>query len=226
MLRLHERIPTKFAKWAPLSLMLIFPVLGELYHLVNKLPAEVYSLMTPIDEAIPFIKYFSLPYSIWIFFIYACVIYFFIRDRTSYYRAMFIYTISALTCYVIYLVFQTTVPRPEVIGYDPFAQLMRFIYARDFPYNCFPSIHSFSSYMVMRLILVSPARNRMNILLISGMSLLIIASTLFVKQHVIWDIISAIALVEIYYFLFYTMPGLYRRRFARKQLLNGQGMES
>lgn len=206
--------------------MLIFPVLGEIYHLVNTLPAEVYSLMTPVDEAIPFIKYFALPYGVWIFYIYVCVVYFFIRDRTSYYRAMLLYTICALTCYVIYLVFQTTVPRPEVIGSDPFAQLVRFIYNRDLPYNCFPSIHCFSSYMVMRLMLTSPARNRVNTTLISGMSLLIIASTLFVKQHVIWDVISAIALVEVYYLLIYTLPALYRSRYARKRELQDQGFES
>lgn len=217
----RERIIPLLKLYWPLGLMLIFPVLGELYHIVNKLPSEVTDLTTPIDQAIPFIKYFSVPYSIWIFYIYVCIVYFFFRDRTSYYRSIILYTICALTCYVIYLVFQTTVPRPEVIGNDPFAMLMRFIYNRDLPYNCFPSIHCFSSYLVMRLILKSPARNRVNTTLICGMSFLIIASTLFVKQHVIWDVIGAVALVEVYYLVLYSLPALYRSYSARKQQVRG-----
>ncbi|OPA79422.1 hypothetical protein BVG16_10120 [Paenibacillus selenitireducens] len=224
MNKFMHRIPKQVLHWAPLALMLVFPVLGDLYHLVNKPSEQVYSLMTTVDESIPFIKYFALPYGVWIFYIYVCIVYFFMRDRTAYYRAMLLYTVCALTCYAIYLVFQTTVPRPEVLGSDPFSQLVRFIYNRDQPFNCFPSIHCFSSYMVMRLMLKSPARNRVNTTLISGMSLLIIASTLFVKQHVVWDVISGIALVEIYYFLFYTMPALYRSRSARQQ--QRQGLEA
>jgi membrane-associated phospholipid phosphatase len=114
-------------------------------------------------------------------------------------------------------VFQTTVPRPEVVGNDPISKLMQYIYNRDKPFNCFPSIHCFSSYMVMRLIWKSPARNWVNIILISGMSLLIIASTLFVKQHVIMDVVGAIALVEIYYFIFFKLLTKYRHKMASER---------
>ncbi|MCJ8013828.1 phosphatase PAP2 family protein [Paenibacillus sp. KQZ6P-2] len=217
MTYLKDRIPQKLLHWAPLLLMLVFPVLGALYHFVNHPTDKVYSLLTPLDQAIPFIKYFAVPYGIWIFYIYVCIVYFFLRDRPSYYRSLLMYTVCALTCYGIYLVFQTTVPRPEVIGNDPFARLTRYIYNRDEPFNCFPSIHCFSSYMVMRMIWKSPARNRLNVTLISGMSILIIASTLFMKQHVIMDVIGAVALVEIYNLLFFMLPALYRSKMSSKQ---------
>ncbi|WP_052147254.1 phosphatase PAP2 family protein [Paenibacillus cookii] len=204
-------------RWAPLLLMLVFPVLGSLYQLVNQPTDNVYSLVTPLDQATPFIKYFALPYGVWIFYIYVCIVYFFFKDRPSFYRSILLYTVCALTCYVIYLVFQTTVPRPVVVGDDPFAMLMRFIYKRDQPFNCFPSIHCFSSYMVMRMIWQSPARNRKNVSLITGMSLLIILSTLFIKQHVIMDVIGAIALVEIYNFLFIKLPALHKNKVAAER---------
>ncbi|MDR0267719.1 phosphatase PAP2 family protein [Paenibacillus sp.] len=184
---------------------------------MNQPRKHVFSLVMPLDQATPFIKYFALPYGVWIFYIYVCIVYFFFRDRTSYYHSMLLYTVCALTCYVIYLVFQTTVPRPEVVGNDPFAQLMRFLYNRDQPFNCFPSIHCFSSYMVMRMIWRSPARNRVNTVLISGMSLLIIASTLFIKQHVIMDVVGAIALVEIYIFLLIKLPAMHRNKVASER---------
>ncbi|RED31694.1 phosphatase PAP2 family protein [Paenibacillus sp. VMFN-D1] len=197
---------------APLVLMLVFPVLGSIYQLVNHPNDRVYSLVTQADLAIPFIKYFALPYGVWIFYIYACLVYLFFKDRNLYYRGIILYTVCAMTCYGIYLVFQTTVPRPVVTGSDPFSELVRFIYKRDQPYNCFPSIHCFSSYMVMRLFLTSKARSRMIMILVSTMSILIIASTQFVKQHVLWDAVAAIAMVEIYHLVIYVLPGAHRSR--------------
>jgi membrane-associated phospholipid phosphatase len=71
--------------------------------------------------------------------------------------------------------------------------------------------------MVMRMIWQSPARNRKNVSLITGMSLLIILSTLFIKQHVIMDVIGAIALVEIYNFLFIKLPALHKNKVAAER---------
>jgi len=178
--------------------MLMFPVLGWMYALTNNIEnQEVYSLAMAADEAIPYLKWFALPYSVWIFYIYVCLFYFFKKDITVYYRNLMTYAICALLCYLIYSVFQTTVARPPVIGDDPFSWLMRYIYNRDQPYNCFPSIHCFSSYMVMRAIWTSSFRNKWNLTLITGMSSLIIMSTLFVKQHVIMDVLGAIFVVEV-----------------------------
>ncbi|WP_164779532.1 phosphatase PAP2 family protein [Paenibacillus kobensis] len=191
----------KLASLAPLLLMLVFPVLGYLYKMFNQPTVEVHSLVTSFDRSTPFVKGFFLPYSVWIIYIYICLIYFFIKDRTSYYRGILMYTLCALSCYMIYSVFQTTVPRPDIVGSDVFSQLARYVYERDKPFNCFPSIHCFSSYLMMRLLAVSPARNKLNRVLIYGMSTTIIASTLLVKQHVVWDVVGAITLVEVMYLL-------------------------
>ncbi|MFC4600729.1 phosphatase PAP2 family protein [Cohnella hongkongensis] len=184
-------------KYSPLLLMLMFPVLGWMYAMTNNVDErEVYSLAVGVDEAIPFVKWFALPYSIWIFYIYVCLFYFFKKDIQVYYRNLMTYALCALLCYLIYSLFQTTVARPVVIGDDPFSMLMRYIYNRDQPFNCFPSIHCFSSYMVMRAIWTSSFRNKWNVTLITGMSSLIILSTLFVKQHVVMDVLGAVFLVE------------------------------
>lgn len=183
-------------KYAPLGFMLIFPFLGMMYKWTNRADQDIYSLVTAFDKAMPFIKYFALPYAVWIFYIYVCLVYFFKKDVNLYYKGLVTYTVCALTCYVIYAFFQTTVPRPIVDGDDPFSMLIQFIYNRDLPFNCFPSIHCFSSYMVMRLLWTSSFRNKWNMTLITGMSSLIILSTLFVKQHVVLDAMAGILLVE------------------------------
>jgi membrane-associated phospholipid phosphatase len=51
--------------------------------------------------------------------------------------------------------------------------------------------------MVMRMAWTSSFRNKWNVTLITGMSSLIIVSTLFVKQHVIMDALGGILMVEV-----------------------------
>jgi hypothetical protein len=51
--------------------------------------------------------------------------------------------------------------------------------------------------MVMRMVWTSSFRNKRNVALITGMSSLIILSTLFVKQHVIMDALAGMFLVEV-----------------------------
>jgi membrane-associated phospholipid phosphatase len=184
-------------KYWPLLLMFVFPFLGMFYTLTNNPNEEVYSLLTAVDQSIPFVKFFALPYSIWIFYLYVCLFYFYKKDVNVYYRTLLTYIVCALACYLIYSVFQTTVPRPMVIGNDPLSKLLRYIYIEDQPFNCFPSIHCFSSYMVMKMVWTSSFRNKWNVTLITGMSSLIILSTLFVKQHVIMDALGGILMVEV-----------------------------
>jgi hypothetical protein len=70
----------------------------------------------------------------------------------------------------------------------------------------------------MRLIWTSPARNRVNVVLISAMSLTIIASTLLIKQHVVADAFAGIALVEFYILVLFRLPSLYRSRSSKGQV--------
>lgn len=184
-------------KHAPLGLMLVFPILGLIYAAVNKPHEVVYSLVTPLDSAMPFIKVFAIPYSVWIFYIYACLIYFYIKDRNVYYLSLGTYIVSALISYTIYSVFQTTVPRPVVPEDDLLSSLVNFIYRRDQPYNCFPSIHVFSSYLMIKSLKKSGFGNWKNRTVIYTSSTLIIMSTMFVKQHVILDIVGGIVLAEV-----------------------------
>ena len=190
-------VPDKLRRLAPLLGMLMFPVMGMFYALVNGARGTVHTLVTPLDTWIPFVKFFALPYSVWIFYIYLCLLYFLKKDRKVYYECLVTYAVCAMTCYGVYLVFQTTVPRPVLTGDDPFTNLVRYLYRRDQPFNAFPSIHCFSSYMVIRALAKSGFKNKLNRVLIYGMSTTIILSTFFVKQHVVLDALSAFLLVEI-----------------------------
>ena len=99
-------------------------------------------------------------------------------------------------CFMIYLFFQTTVPRPPVPGNDIWSQLVRSMYSFDNPFNAFPSIHVLTSYSLLKGCYDTP---ELSLLLRGGVgiaSLFIILSTLFLKQHTILDAIASMAIVN------------------------------
>lgn len=181
----------------PLSLICTIPLLSLLYDLLNNPNRGVNFLITDLDRNIPFLKIFVLPYAGWYFFVGIALFLLCIRDRSIYYTTMISIDIGLLICYTTYFFFQTTVPRPALTGDDIFIQLLAFIYASDPPYNCFPSIHCLISYLIMKAYNNCGDKKVSTSVIINGIAVLIIISTLFVKQHVVLDAISAILLGDI-----------------------------
>ena len=64
------------------------------------------------------------------------------------------------------------------------------------PLNCFPSIHCLFCFQVIYGFTFSKVKNKTKILIIL-FSILIIFSTLFIKQHYIFDVISALLVMLI-----------------------------
>jgi hypothetical protein len=182
-----------------IAILAIFtvPALNAVYTVLNRHNGVVYSLVTTIDDRIPFIRYFILPYNLWYPFILVSLFYLCFKDRKTFYKTVIAIDIGLIICYAIYIVFQTTVERPELAGGDIFTRLVAFTYAMDPPYNCFPSIHVLTSYLVIKAYLRGEISSKFirSIIHISGTTIII--STLFVKQHVILDIAGAVILGDI-----------------------------
>lgn len=186
-----------------LAFMLSIPIIGMFYNVLNTPERGFSNLATDIDRAIPFLKVFVVPNIVWYFFIFLVLAYLCFKDRKAYYRTLITYNIGIIICYLIYYFYQTVVFRPELIGDDIFTKLIGFIYSMDQPFNCFPSIHSFGSFLMMKAINKSIARNAANVIIINGISISIILSTLFIKQHVILDAIASMVLGDIIYRMVY-----------------------
>lgn len=190
-----------------LSLLLTIPLLSIVYGLLNNPNRGVYSLVTDIDRIIPFNKFFIIPYVLWYFYIFIVFIYFFFKDKKLYHKTLLAYNLGMIACFIIYYLFQTTTPRPVLNGNDFFTKLIFYIYSNDQPFNCFPSIHSLSSYLMIAAALKLEKSNKWVNILIGTISLLIILSTLFIKQHVLLDALSAIILGDIIFKLVNSCEG-------------------
>lgn len=110
-------------------------------------------------------------------------------------------TVAKLLCLIFFLAVPTTNVRPEVEGTGLIPFFMRAIYALDTPTNLFPSIHCFVAWMGTRYML--QCKNLRHKALTRALcvigSLLVFASTLYTKQHVLLDVIGGVAVAEVGY---------------------------
>ncbi|MBU3144547.1 phosphatase PAP2 family protein [Clostridium sp. CF012] len=179
-----------------LSFMASIAVSIIFYKLLNNGDGDINSLITNVDQTIPFLKIFILPYITWYGYIVIGLIYLCMKNRKTYYTSLISLNIGLVICYIIYAIFQTTVPRPIVAGSDILSKLVNLIYKYDNPFNCFPSMHVITTYIIMKGI--NGTENNIIISFIFNIiGILIIISTQFVKQHVVLDLVFAMLLSEV-----------------------------
>jgi membrane-associated phospholipid phosphatase len=176
--------------------LLTIPLLGIVYVYLNHSTGTVYSLVTDLDRQMPFLKVFVLPYVSWYVFLFIAFLYLAIKNREAYYQTLLQFNIGLLICYAVYAVYQTHVPRPELVGDGWLLQIVQWVYNSDEPFNCFPSIHVLTSYLMMKAYLGTANVPRIYTVAVVFMSMLIIASTQFIKQHVLLDIMGAVLVAE------------------------------
>jgi membrane-associated phospholipid phosphatase len=167
-------------------LLLVFCI----YFLLNIPHGSVYILRTSLDEQIPRIPIFSIPYLAFFPLLFGVVLYSWFKNKLFRQLAISI-IIVCLSAFCVYIFFQTYVPREPIVENDFFSGLLRFIYSYDQPYNALPSLHAALSTVVAVYFVCSKSRWAWAFV---AMAILIVISTLFTKQHFIADAISGVAL--------------------------------
>lgn len=172
-------------------------------YLERRTGVDYYIIHSPIDNYIPFVEYFIVPYLLWFLFIAVTVGYFFFTDKWGFYRlCAFLFTGMTL-----FLLICTFFPnglnlRPVVFERNNiFVDLVKTLYSTDTPTNVLPSIHVFNSIGVSIAIAHSNALKKHRMVQCSAylLAMLIIMSTVFLKQHSVTDVIAAIVMACIIY---------------------------
>jgi membrane-associated phospholipid phosphatase len=99
--------------------------------------------------------------------------------------------LAMLVSYAVYFFLQTEVMRPTVSGADALSRMIREVYTGDNPYNDFPSLHTSLSTIIA--IHWWRTDHRLGILA-AVWTTLIVASTVFVKQHYVADVVAGLLL--------------------------------
>lgn len=172
-----------------------------------------------LDDYIPFCEVFVIPYFLWFVYVAFVVMYFFFKDKEDYYKTcMFLFT--GMT---IFLLISTIFPnghhlRPRVMPRENvFTALVAWLYKADTPTNLWPSIHVYNSLGAHFAICRSRhfANNRKVKAVSLGLCVSIILSTMFLKQHSVWDVATAFAMAGVMYMVVYSedsILGLKRKR--------------
>lgn len=157
-----------------------------------------------IDEKIPFISLFIIPYYIWYIMIFAVPYYYYKRDKDLLAKYIISYTVCAIVATIIFTVYPSMVVRPDYLpNNNPINWMVNLVYWIDNPpINCFPSMHCAVSMLFILTISHSKHTKLSNKLLVIFMSIIIMASTLLVKQHVFIDLVSGDIIMLLIYTTF------------------------
>ena len=176
------------------------------------------------DDFIPFCEVFVIPYLLWFAYVALTVLYFFFKDRNDYFRiCTFLFT--GMT---VFLIVSTLWPnghnlRPAIMPRDNlFTGLVSMLYKADTPTNLWPSIHVYNSlgchFAVMKSARLAKHKGIRAGSLILCVS--IILSTMFIKQHSVFDVATAFIMAAVMYGIVYhsdTLLNLYRDLHRRRK---------
>ena len=109
--------------------------------------------------------------------------------------------IAKLICLVCFIIMPTTLTRPEITGAGFWNWLTSLIYSTDAADNLFPSIHCLESWILFRGVMRCEKQGTAMKIFMFVSAILVFASTVLIKQHVVIDIIGGVLVVEIGLFL-------------------------
>lgn len=175
--------------------LIIIPIININYLITNILTKTGHNLTTLIDNKIKFNSIFIIPYVYWYIYVIGGFIIILTQSRQNYMRVFLSLFLGLCICYIIYYLYPTEIMRPVVENNNIFNRLVNIIYLLDKPVNCFPSLHVLTTYFLMRYTKYKYSKKVFYYTQIIGV--LIIISTLYIKQHFLLDILGAIILCEV-----------------------------
>lgn len=160
------------------------------YDYLNHGPYRLF-LRSPIDQALPVVPLFVVPYVSLQPFIYASLVIFLLFRTRIFQSAVLSMIATFLVSYVFFAFLQTYVDRPVLTGGDVFTKMVRDVYAGDHPFNDFPSLHVSTSTIIAIHWWRFSRRFTWPLILWAA---LIAMSTVMVRQHYVADIAGGLVL--------------------------------
>lgn len=150
-----------------------------------------YIIHCPLDDYIPFVPIFAIPYYAWYFLIGFGLFWSFRHSTRDYLNLCYIMFGGMTICLIIYALFpnglelRTEIPHEGILN-----QLMNFMYTIDTPTNVCPSIHV-STTVSLDIVVHHSTALKHRKWVCRGMrvaAVLICLSTVFVRQHSVIDV--------------------------------------
>ena len=213
-------------KIKPLLPLLIFATIYFIWfsYLESTVTKHYRVIHMKVDNYIPFCELFIIPYLLWFVYVAAVVLYLLFKNETDYYKSC-VFLFTGMT---IFLIISTLWPnghhlRPFIMPRDNiFTHLVSLVYKNDTPTNLWPSIHVYNSlgaHIAVRKC-KTLASHKWITLLSFILCVSIILSTVMLKQHSVFDVITAFILATVMYVLVYRRDLLAFFKKATKPAMN------
>lgn len=216
-----RRLLSKYGHaWILLYVFIYFPWFAYLEQTVT---SHFNVIHMAVDDYIPFLEIFIIPYMLWFVYVSGFILYFFFKEKQDYYKlCAFLFT--GMT---VFLIISTLYPnghylRPHTFTRNNiFTAMVQWLYRADTPTNLFPSIHVYNSLGIHFAICNSECfRNKKRIKAASFILMTsIILATVFLKQHSVFDVITAFVMAALMYsFVYVRYPAFSQSKSYKKQL--------
>lgn len=172
-----------------------------------------------IDDYIPFSEIFIIPYFLWFLYVATVVLFLFFKNKEDYARNC-IFLFTGMT---VFLLISTLWPnghylRPFNMPRDNiFTDMVSALYRTDTPTNLWPSIHVYNSIGAHLAIARSKDLADKKGIRIASLVLCvsIVLSTMFLKQHSVFDVLTAFVMAAAMYIVVYRVDILTFKEKAR-----------
>ncbi len=193
-----------------LLLLLYWPIYGLTFLILERgLTLNYHPVEAALDAKIPFCEYFVPAYYFWFVFLIGIHFYTGFFDVPAFKKLMYFIIITYTVTSVIYLLYPTKQElRPTEFARDNiFVSIVKGLYGFDTNTNVCPSLHVIGSFAV--LFTSRHCKRFKNFWWQTGFvsaTLLICLSTVFLKQHSVIDIWTALILCAAAYPFAYILP--------------------
>lgn len=193
-------------------IVVILLIYFGLYFFAKQFVVNPTILNNEIEDKIPLIPVFILFYMAW-YFLLVIVPFILSRKSDKYFK---IYCVSYVLCWIIafffYVFLPTAVKVPIIESNDVFSFLCNVIYPNDMQRNSvenigyavaanvFPNGHTIASMLFIYCTAFCKQVKKSTTIIIACLSIGIIASTIFIKQHVFVDLLGGFIIATIVFF--------------------------
>jgi len=196
--------------------MIVIAYQAIIYFLAKFTPFQEHIIGSTLDSKIPFIPIFIITYVLWYLFLVVvpCVLY--SQDKKTFYQYITTNILVDTVATIIFIFYPTLLIRPEIAVDSVSTWIVNLIYWGDTPaLNCFPSVHCANCFVAIFIMAKSnKIRNKGRFFTIL-FGILIIFSTLFVKQHAVIDVVGALFLAT---FIVFVVKEFHLETFLEKRL--------
>ena len=172
-----------------LSSGLVLGLEAVFYWLIKLFQYNYSTFNFTMDSTIPFINHFVFIYDMFYPFMFLALYLIYKEDKKLYKNTLKCIIVGFIICMITFLIYPTVIIRPDV-EVNSFTNLVLYLtYYFDTPaINCFPSIHCLFMFQLI-FSFMSFKTTMFKKISVIIFSILVILSTLFIKQHYVIDVV-------------------------------------